>query len=433
MNLTIQPPRRPSNTIIAGIAGLARMTDKARAFKSDSFGDFKYGEDSGLDREVLEFIGMQAGEFADAAVEQSDDELSDLALNRAQRSEQEIEDFNREHIQREPEDELHVRLLNERLAKFAPDRTDIKTVFASIELDDWGCFKDRDLTGHPPRSPYIRDVFHAVGVARMADKARALTAGKLGEYRYGEDSGLDRRILEFLGLDAEEFREAAYADPNDCELSEWLVEKCGKKARDISVFNARQVDHGRYAEAFDRLEKRRAEIAPERSDIETFFDLIDFDDEQSFGMTDLSRHPPRSVFDETVGGVAGLARMIDKFRALEGGTLGEFWCGEESGFDRMVLEFIELSQSEFSKALQERTGEGGLIEWLNEQLREKSGEERGRFNTELLTLGPRNEQQWAFFRNAVNLLDPTRRELESWAALTVLDDQVSFARLKAGV
>ena len=53
MDLTKQPPRRPSNTIVAGIAGLARMTDKARANNNEKLGDFKYGDESGLDREVL--------------------------------------------------------------------------------------------------------------------------------------------------------------------------------------------------------------------------------------------------------------------------------------------------------------------------------------------------------------------------------------------
>ena len=433
MDLTKQPPRRPSNTILAGIAGLARMADKARAFKNETLGDFKYGDDSGLDREILELIGAEAEEFADAAEEKTDDELSRWVLSKADGKEEEIAEFNREQIGREPQDELHVRLLRERLAKFAPERNDIKTVFASIELDDWGCFKDRDLTQSPPRSPYVRDVFHVVGGARMADKARASTGGKLGEYRFGEDSGLDRRVLGFLGLGAEEFREAAYANPNDCELGEWLAENCNRKAEEISVFNAQQVNYGRCGEALARLVKRRAEIVPDRTDIETFFDLMDLDDERSFGLTDLGRHPPRSVFDETVGGVAGLARMIDKFRALHGDTLGDYWVGEDSGFDRSVLEFLGLSSSEFSQALEESGNDAALVDWLGDRLSGKSEEGKAQFNTKLLTWGPENDEGWTFFRKAVNHLDPKRKELGSWAALTALDDQVSFARLKAGV
>ncbi len=211
------------------------------------------------------------------------------------------------------------------------------------------------------------------------------------------------------------------------------MRKGDKEAPAINLFNARQASRGRFGNARLRLDARRAEIAPTRTDIETFFDLIDLDDEKSFGLTDLSRHPPRSVFDESVGGLAGLARMIDKFRALRGGTLGEYWCGEESGFDRAVLGFFELSQEEFSQALKERTSDEAVARWLSDRPSDRGDVDKTEFNAKLLTWGPDDEQKWTFFRNAVNQLDPIRRDLESWAALTVLDDQVYFARLKAGV
>jgi len=43
------------------------------------------------------------------------------------------------------------------------------------------------------------------GVAQMADKARAGRAGKNGVYRYGDGSGQDRSILQFLGILAADF------------------------------------------------------------------------------------------------------------------------------------------------------------------------------------------------------------------------------------
>ena len=171
MDLTRQPPRRPSNAQVAGIVGLARMIDKARGHNAETIGEFKYGDDSGLDVEVLEFINMDAAEFAEAVAELDDETLGVMALERAQKGQSEIDAFNEEHLTREPQDELHERLLVERIAKYAPDRTDIKTVFASIELDDWGAFRDLDLTSQPPRSPYLRSVFGVAGTARMADKA----------------------------------------------------------------------------------------------------------------------------------------------------------------------------------------------------------------------------------------------------------------------
>ena len=433
MDLTRQPPRRPSNAGVAGIIGLARMIDKARGHNAETIGEFKYGDDSGLDVEVLEFINMNAAEFAEVVDELDDEVLGVLALERAQKSQGEIDTFNEEHLTREPQDELHERLLVERIAKYAPERTDIKTVFASIELDDWGAFRDLDLTAQPPRSPYLRSVFGVAGAARMADKARAVTCGKLGEYRYGADSSQDAAILDFLGIGEDAFRQAAYENPNDDELSEWIAERCEKSAADKSVFNAWRANVGRYGEMHERLKMRRAEVAPERGDIESFFDLQDLDDELSFGLTDLRRHPPRSAFDQSVGGLACLARMIDKFRAAHCNCLGEYWCGEDSGFDRAVLDFLDLDQAAFAEAIAANGTDEALVAWLGERLSGKSEEEKAQFNQRLLTAGPRNDRQQSFLLNAVSRLDASRTDIESFAALTLLDDKVSFARLKAGV
>ena len=433
MDLTRQPPRRPSNAGVAGIIGLARMIDKARGHNAETIGEFKYGDDSGLDVEVLEFINMNAAEFAEAVDELDDEVLGVLALERAQKGQAEIDAFNEEHLTREPQDELHERLLVERIAKYAPERTDIKTVFTSIELDDWGAFRDLDLTSEPPRSPYLRSVFGVAGAARMADKARAVTCGKLGEYRYGADSSQDAAILDFLGIEEDAFRQAAYENPNDDELSEWIAERCEKSAADKSVFNAWRANVGRYGEMHERLKMRRAEVAPERGDIESFFDLQDLDDELSFGLTDLRRHPPRSAFDQSVGGLACLARMIDKFRAAHCNCLGEYWCGEDSGFDRAVLEFLGLDQEAFAEAIAANGTDEALVAWLGERLSGKSEEEKAQFNQRLLTASPRNDRQQSFLLNAVSRLDASRTDIESFAALTLLDDKVSFARLKAGI
>lgn len=433
MDLTRQPPRRPSNANVGGITGLARMIDKARGHNEETIGEFKYGTDSGLDVEVLEFINMSADEFAAAVDELDDEALGKLALEKANKSQQQLDAFNKEHLEREPQDELHERLLTERIAKFAPGRSDIKTVFASIELDDWGAFRDIDLSKEPPRSPYVRSVFGLVGAARMADKARAATAGTLGAYRYGADSSQDQAILDFIGLDQQTFREGAYANPNDTELNEWLAERCDKSAAEKSRFNVGRANVGRYGEMAERLAVRRAEVASGRGDIETFFDLQDLDDEQSFGLMDLRRHSPRNPFDLSVGGVACLARMIDKFRGQNCNCAGEYWCGEDSGLDRAVLEFLGVNQDEFAGAVAADGTDEAIVAWLGERLSGKSEQELAEFNDEILSYGPNNDRQWKFLRGAIGRIDPSRTDIETFAALTLLDDKIFFARLKAGV
>ena len=204
MDLTRQPPRRPSNLGIGGIVGAARMVDKARAYNDETLGEFLYGENSGLDRKILALLGISAEEFAEAADEHDDQSLNKWIVERSGISQEVIHQFNQTELERLPETEEYKQRVKDRISKYAPGRTDIKTILQSIELDDWGNFWQKDLTKKPPRSPRAKDIAGIFGVARMADKARAVQAGKNGEYRYGEDSGQDRIILEFLEVSADE-------------------------------------------------------------------------------------------------------------------------------------------------------------------------------------------------------------------------------------
>ena len=125
--------------------------------------------------------------------------------------------------------------------------------------------------------------------------------------------------------------------------------------------------------------------------------------------------------------------MIDKFRAAHCNCLGEYWCGEDSGFDRAVLDFLGLDQAAFAEAIAANGTDEALVAWLGERLSGKSEEDKAEFTQRLLTASPRNDRQQDFLRNAVSRLDASRTDIESFAALVLLDDKVSFARLKAGV
>ncbi len=431
MDLTKQPPRRPSNAGIAGIVGLARLKDKALGHNEELLGSYKYGDNSGLDCEVLAFINMAADEFAVAAGRMSDVELGELAMEKAVKSASEIDSFNREQLEREPQDELHKRLLVERLEAYAPGNTSIKTVLASIELDDWGAFREGDLTQRPPRTPYLRSVLGIVGLARLGDKARAAKCDRLGEYRYGDSSILAAAILQFIGVGQEEFMEGAWENPNDVELGEWILARSTPESTAVSAFNAGQVDRGRSDDTRERFLMRRGQICPGRTDIDTWFELIDCDDETSFGLVDLTRHAPRSPYATDLGGLVALARMADKGWALIGDTLGEYWYGDDSGIDRQLLEFLGLSQDEFTAGLRGNRTDQAVAEWLGERLDKPA--QIAALNDRLHSFGPGNERQWRFLSRSIAKLDPTRTEIASFLALTRLEDQVSFARLKADV
>ena len=429
MDLTRQPPRRPSNTCVANTVNLARMADKARAHNDETIGEFVYGADSGLDMILLDFLGIPPDDFEDAAARYDDEEVGRWVREVSDKTDAEIEAFNGHHLSREPGDEAGKKRLRDRLEKYAPGRTDIKTVFQSIELDDWAGFWPVDLTRRAPRSPYDRSVAGVFGCARMADKARADRARTPGEYNY--DCPIDQIILEFLGISAEDYQEAACANPNDLELSVWISEKTQRTVEEILTFNAQGAARGPETDdqrAFFRETLEAA--APGRTDVTTWFGLLDVDDEATFGTVDLTRHAPRSPYDASIGGIYGLARMIDKGRASLGGTLGDYWYGNDSGLDGKVLEFLGISADDFSAALEDCATDADILAWL-ESKGKKSEADVTAYNEMASSLGADRHRD--MIRERAIALDPSRTDINTWFAVCQLDDRVSFARLQAGV
>lgn len=426
MDLTRQPPRRPTNLGVAGIVGAARMTDKARAHNKEMLGEFVYGRHSGLDRRILEFLGISADDFAEAADEYDDAALSAWMLEQGNKTDEDIEAFNQSELERLPADKKHKQLLEERLAKYAPDRTDIKTVLQSIELDDWGCFWQVDLMVHPPRSARARDVAGICGVARMADKARAERAGKIGDYKYGDISGQDVRILTFLGVSADDFQEAAVNNPNDIELGEWVQENCDKSQEEIDAYNLAMVHRGPDETTRERFEARRQEVDASRTDITTWVALQDLDDELSFGIVDLNRRAPRSPYNTDVYGMVHLARLIDKGRAYVGNTLGEYFYAEDSGMDRMALGFLGVPADEFTGALKKYSTDAEIESWLKDTYA-KSESEIEAFNEKMTHLGPENERYQAMMDRMLKKLGAEDSNINTWFAVMELDDEKTFA------
>jgi hypothetical protein len=414
---------------MGGIVGLARMTDKSRGHNDETIGVYVYGADSGLDTDILKFLNMTADEFAEASESLDDNALAGLALEKAGKSDEEIAAFNKGWLDKEPKDQRHRELLVERIAQFAPGNTEIKTVLASIALDDWGLFRDKDLTQGPPRTAHLRSVAGIAGAARTADKARAYKCGKLGEYKYGKDSILDDSMFGAFKLDAEAFAEAAYNNPNDDELSEWVLANIEVMPGQISAYNSYLKNAG-FTHYREQFLEWHDEVCPDRRDINTILDMMDYDDEISFGFVDLTRRPPRSPYNTTIGGVTALGRTIDKCRAHLSGNLGLYWFGEDSGLDNNVLEFLGTTQDEFTEAAKTNTTDEALVAWLGERLN-KSDEEKEQFNHKIWSISPQDERQEKFLRNLVGKFDASRSDIDNFSAAALLDDEISFARLKA--
>ena len=140
-----------------------------------------------------------------------------------------------------------------------------------------------DLTKQPPRSPRVR-LGGYVLLPRMLDKGRATLAGNNGEYIYA--CPLDNRLLEYAGIDAKALKKQLATGKGDGEILKWLRSnaKYQRTESEIEAWSAwqerRTPDNPDSREFFNNLHKR---VAPARTDITTWFDLLDVDDYKSYG------------------------------------------------------------------------------------------------------------------------------------------------------
>jgi hypothetical protein len=140
-----------------------------------------------------------------------------------------------------------------------------------------------DLTKQAPRSPRVRLGGYVI-LPRILDKGRATLAGKNGDYTFA--CPLDERFLEFVGIEAKALKKQLAAGKGDGEILAW-VKQNAKPQRTESEIEAwstwqerRTPDNPDSREFFNGLHKQ---VAPERTDITSWFDLLDVDDFGSYG------------------------------------------------------------------------------------------------------------------------------------------------------
>lgn len=140
-----------------------------------------------------------------------------------------------------------------------------------------------DLTKQAPRSPRVRLGGYVI-LPRMLDKGRALLAGKNGEYNFA--CPLDQQFLGFAGIDPEALKQQLASGKGDGEILEWVSQNTtpARTPAEIAAWSAHQEQR-----APDNPDSRafynevHRKVAPKRTDIATWFDLLDLDDYASFG------------------------------------------------------------------------------------------------------------------------------------------------------
>jgi len=139
-----------------------------------------------------------------------------------------------------------------------------------------------DLTKQPPRSPRSRLGGYAL-IPRLLDKGRAEIAGKNGEYHY--NCPLDRRILEFLGIEAEPLKTELAKGKGDGEILAWILANRRNKhtPAEIAAWSAAADVREPDADSREFFDKYLSECGPNRTDIRTWPELLELDDFVSFG------------------------------------------------------------------------------------------------------------------------------------------------------
>jgi hypothetical protein len=138
-----------------------------------------------------------------------------------------------------------------------------------------------DLTTTYPAS--VREKMHGiVQLKRTIDKGKAAAAGTLGEYDY--DCPMDKHLFAFLGIDGAALLDVIKSAKSDAEISDFVAPYVHAKGdAAIEAFNAEWLLHGPdpATPAAGYFMKLRGDVAPDRTDVTSWADLLDLDEKRS--------------------------------------------------------------------------------------------------------------------------------------------------------
>jgi gluconokinase len=135
-----------------------------------------------------------------------------------------------------------------------------------------------------PNIPGLRSTYTKVGrlvyFGRMLDKIRLHAAGQLpADYVPNLARGFDSRCCDFLGLKYADVLARTLQGGTDEEILVWCHEKGGPRTTvECELWNSFMVKRGWRDGGSDTLQQRIKESGLEGKPIETFFDLIEYDE-----------------------------------------------------------------------------------------------------------------------------------------------------------
>ena len=135
-----------------------------------------------------------------------------------------------------------------------------------------------DLTKTYPRSVHEKWL-GIVQLGRALDKGKAKAHGNIGEYNF--DCPMDNAVFEFRGIKGEEFLGVIKNAKSDAEIEAYAKQFVDKKTpAQIEQWNREWVSHAPEGESKTYFLNLRNQVAPDRTDVTTWADLLDLDEKR---------------------------------------------------------------------------------------------------------------------------------------------------------
>lgn len=134
MDLSRAYPRSPK-VKMAGLVHLARMIDKAQAYKENQIADYDYP--CPLDKIILNFLSIDSDAFAGKAMEGGDDAIRTWAEETLKNKKpEEFVFINDQILERKPDSEDRLKYFSEVRDRIDPSRTDVNSWVDLLDLEE---------------------------------------------------------------------------------------------------------------------------------------------------------------------------------------------------------------------------------------------------------------------------------------------------------
>lgn len=132
----------------------------------------------------------------------------------------------------------------------------------------------------------------------------------------------------------------------------------------------------------------------------------------------LTKAFPRSPQD-TLAGLVHIPRMIDKARAHNANTLGQyiFPCP----LDDIILNFLGVRAEEFARMAGDANN-ASFARWVEGKTRGRTPEEKQSVNREIIGRKPDTQEKKKMFLELRDNIDPSRTDIQTWVDLIDLEE-----------